>query len=63
MTTTNMTPDFINLVLDMRSTQKEYFKTLSTESLRRSKELEKQVDKAIVQIKSGNPVAEQGRLI
>ena len=63
MTTTNMTPDFINLVLDMRSTQKEYFKTLSTESLRRSKELEKQVDKAIVQIKSGNPAAEQGRLI
>ena len=42
--------DFFNLVEQMRKNQKDYFKTRSTESLRKSKELEKQVDDEIARV-------------
>lgn len=42
--------DFFNLVTEMRQNQKDYFKTRSTESLRKSKELEKQVDDEIARV-------------
>ena len=42
--------DFFKLVEQMRQNQKDYFKTRSTESLRRSKELEKQVDDEIARV-------------
>ena len=42
--------DFFNLVEQMRLNQKDYFKTRSTESLRKSKELEKQVDDEIARV-------------
>ena len=42
--------DFFNLVEQMRQNQKDYFKTRSTESLRKSKELEKQVDDEIARV-------------
>lgn len=46
-----MTPkDFFDLVKAMRYSQKDYFKTRSTESLRKSKELEKQVDAEITRV-------------
>lgn len=38
---------FFDLVIEMRKAQKEYFKTRSSESLTRSKDLERQVDKEI----------------
>ena len=38
---------FFDLVSEMRKAQKEYFKTRSPESLIRSKDLERQVDKEI----------------
>lgn len=38
---------FFDLVSEMRKAQKEYFKTRSSESLTRSKDLERQVDKEI----------------
>lgn len=38
---------FFDLVSEMRKAQKEYFKTRSPESLTRSKDLERQVDKEI----------------
>lgn len=38
------TGEFAYLVKKMRDAQKEYFKTRSSDSLRRSKDLEKQVD-------------------
>ena len=42
--------EFFNLVEQMRKNQKDYFKTRSTESLRNSKELEKQVDDEIARV-------------
>lgn len=42
--------DFFNLVEQMRQNQKDYFKTRSTESLRKSKELEKKVDDEIARV-------------
>lgn len=42
--------DFFNLVEEMRKNQKDYFKTRSPESLRKSKELEKQVDDEIARV-------------
>lgn len=42
--------DFFNLVEQMRQNQKDYFKTRSIESLRKSKELEKQVDDEIARV-------------
>lgn len=42
--------DFFDLVTEMRQNQKDYFKTRSYESLRRSKELEKQVDDEIARV-------------
>ncbi len=39
--------DFFSLVRDMRNAQREYFRTRSKDSLRRSKALEKQVDEAL----------------
>lgn len=42
--------DFFDLVKEMRKNQKDYFKTRSTESLRKSKELEKQVDDEIERV-------------
>jgi len=42
--------EFFNLVERMRQNQKDYFKTRSTESLRKSKELEKQVDDEIARV-------------
>lgn len=42
--------DFFNLVEQMRQNQKNYFKTRSTESLHKSKELEKQVDDEIARV-------------
>lgn len=42
--------DFFNLVEQMRKNQKDYFKTRSTESLRKSKELERLVDDEIARV-------------
>lgn len=42
--------DFFNIVTEMRKNQKDYFKTRSTEALRKSKELEKQVDDEIARV-------------
>ena len=42
--------DFFDLVTEMRQEQKNYFKTRSTESLKKSKELEKQVDDEIARV-------------
>lgn len=42
--------DFFDLVSKMRNVQKDYFKTRSSESLRKSKELEKQVDEEIERV-------------
>ena len=42
--------DFFDLVTEMRKNQKDYFKTRSTEALRKSKELEKQVDDEIARV-------------
>lgn len=42
--------DFFNIVARMRQNQKDYFKTRSPESLRKSKELEKQVDDEIARV-------------
>jgi hypothetical protein len=39
--------EFAKLVAEMRSAQKEYFRTRSTSSLETSKRLEKQVDQAL----------------
>lgn len=46
-----MTPkEFFDLVKEMRSLQKEYFKTRSTEVLRKCTPLEKQVDTEIARV-------------
>lgn len=42
--------EFFDLVTEMRQNQKDYFKTRSNESLKRSKELEKQVDDEIARV-------------
>lgn len=42
--------EFINLVEEMRSAQKEYFRTRSTTSLNRSKQLEREVDTKIKEL-------------
>ena len=39
--------EFYSLVADMRATQKEYFRTRDANTLNRSKDLERAVDKAI----------------
>lgn len=41
------TGDFADLVKKMRDAQKEYFKTRSNDSLRRSKDYEKKVDEIL----------------
>ena len=41
---------FFGLVSELRKNQKDYFKTRSTESLRKSKELEKKVDDEIERV-------------
>lgn len=41
------TGDFADLVKEMRDAQKEYFKTRSSDSLRRSKDYEKKVDEIL----------------
>ena len=41
---------FFDLVSEMRKNEKDYFKTRSSESLRKSKELEKQVDDEIERV-------------
>lgn len=46
-----MTPkEFFDLVKEMRSLQKEYFKTRSTEVLRKCTPVEKQVDAEIARV-------------
>ena len=45
--------EFVALVEQLRSTQKSYFKTRSFEVLRASKQLEKEVDQAICNLKEG----------
>lgn len=42
------TSEFANIVFAMREAQKEYFKYRSNEALKRSKELEKQVDSILL---------------
>ena len=41
---------FANLVLRMRTAQKDYFHTRSNAALERSKKLEKEVDKSVQEI-------------
>ena len=41
------TGDFADLVKKMRDAQKEYFKTRSNDSLRRSKDYERKVDEVL----------------
>ena len=43
---------FVNLVAEMRQTQREYFATRSYASLKKSKQLEKRVDESISIIRS-----------
>ena len=45
---------FLNLVDEMRITQREYFATRSYASLKKSKQLEKRVDECIASIKRDN---------
>lgn len=42
------TGEFADLVKKMRDAQKEYFKTRSNDSLRRSKDYERQVDEVLL---------------
>ena len=42
------TGEFADIVFAMREAQKEYFKYRSNEALKRSKELEKQVDSILL---------------
>lgn len=44
--------ELATLVADMRSAQKDYFRTRSASSLERSKKLERQVDEACKQLLS-----------
>lgn len=55
--------DFFNLVSYMRETQKEYFRTRSSEVLQLSKRLEKQVDDEIKRVNAIlNKVPQEGTL-
>lgn len=47
--------DLSRLVADMRSAQKEYFRTRSSTALERSKQLERQVDKALQELADHQP--------
>ena len=50
---------FLWLVEQMRTNQKDYFKTRSDSALTNSKKLEKQVDKALNELKNSSQKAEQ----
>lgn len=53
---------FFDLVADMRSSQKEYFRTRSSQSLQKSKELEKKVDAEIERVNNIINPSPQGEL-
>lgn len=53
---------FFDLVADMRSSQKEYFKTRSSQSLQKSKELERKVDDEIERVNNIINPSPQGEL-
>ena len=53
---------FFDLVSEMRSSQKEYFKTRSSQSLQKSKELEKKVDAEIERVNNFINPSPQGEL-
>lgn len=53
---------FFDLVSEMRSSQKEYFKTRSSQSLQKSKELEKKVDAEIERVNNIINPSPQGEL-
>lgn len=53
---------FFDLVADMRSSQKEYFRTRSSQSLQKSKELERKVDAEIERVNSIINPSPQGEL-
>ena len=57
------TGQFADIVFAMREAQKEYFKYRSNEALKRSKELEKQVDSILLSLKKRpENTAKQGEL-
>lgn len=57
------TSEFADIVFTMREAQKEYFKYRSNEALKRSKELEKQVDSILLSRKKRlENTAKQGEL-
>ena len=53
---------FFDLVADMRSSQKEYFRTRSSQSLQKSKELERKVDAEIERVNNIINPSPQGEL-
>ena len=53
---------FFDLVSEMRSSQKEYFKTRSSKSLQKSKELERKVDAEIERVNNIINPSPQGEL-
>ena len=53
---------FFDLVSEMRSSQKEYFKTRSSQSLQKSKELERKVDAEIERVNNIINPSQQGEL-
>lgn len=54
--------EFFGLVKEMRVQQKEYFKTRSSDVLRKSKALEKRVDDEIERVEKVMNEKKQGRL-
>lgn len=54
--------EFFGLVKEMRLQQKEYFKTRSSDVLRKSKALEKRVDDEIERVEKVMNEKKQGRL-
>lgn len=48
-------PDFIDLIKNMRSAQVEYFKTRTTDALKKSKKLERMVDREIKELETNQP--------
>jgi hypothetical protein len=54
---------FLWLVEQMRINQRDYFKTRSRSALNNSKELEKQVDKALNELKNPSEQVEQLNLL
>jgi len=54
---------FLWLVEQMRTNQKDYFRTRSDSALINSKKLEKQVDKALNELKNSSQKAEQLSLL